>query len=455
MKAARARSLERTLSRAQWLAVAIVALATVLIGGAAFAVASLRQDDATSLALAGVLVTELENHAADSAADLDAKIERELLEQASFEREIAIYVGTRAIGRKAPSIVPARDRVLGQCRSETLDGATWRVCSAKAKTGAAVHVAAPLARLFRTTQTLMLVLVVAAVVTSAVFGLLSRRIVRRSLKPFDELRRGMTAMPANASTELAFATRWDVVEVDSIALAFDQLLSRVREAVERERRFVADASHELRTPLTRLRGQLETLANAPAAPSASNTLAAALRSCELLGRTTESLLALARDEASLTETVDVSEVVAAVQEDIASHDDALARRVYVEAPDEALVRGDPQLLRLAAANLLDNALKYSEGRVRVLVTSPRAPGARVDLVVEDEGPGIAEDDIARILLPFSRGASRVPGTGLGLALVDHVVRVHGGTLDLGRSASGGLRARVTLPAWAATTLGLR
>lgn len=455
MNPAHARSLERTLSRAQWLAVAVVALATVLVGGAAFALASLRQDDATSLALAGVLVAELENHAGDSAADLDAKIERELLEQASFGREIAVYVGSRAVGRKAPSIIPASDRVPGQCRSESIDGGTWRVCSAMASTGATVHVAAPLARLFITTQTLMLVLIAAAIVTSAGFGLLSRRIVRRSLKPFDELRRGMMAMPANASTELAFVTRWNVVEVDSVAAAFDQLLSRVRDAVERERRFVADASHELRTPLTRLRGQLETLADAPTVSSAADTLAAARRSCELLGRTTESLLALARDEALLSETVDVSEIIAAIREDMASRDDHLDRRVLLDAPEEALVRGDPQLLRLAAANLLDNALKYSDGSVRVIVTSSRGSRSGVALVVEDDGPGIPEGDIARLLRPFSRGASRVRGTGLGLALVDHVVGVHRGTLALGRSSSGGLRATVTLPVWAPTTLGVR
>lgn len=444
------RSLERTLSRAQWIAVAFVALATVVIGGAAFAFGSLRQDDATSLALARVLVTELENHADDSPAELDAKIDRELREQTTFEREIAIYAGARAIGGNTRSIIPARDRVPGRCRFESLDDAGWRVCTAEASTGAAVHVAAPLARVFGTTRTLMLVLVVAAIATSATFGLLSRRIVRRSLKPFDELRELVTAMPAHASTELTFARRWNVDEVDSVAAAFDQLLSRIRDAVHRERRFVADASHELRTPLTRLRGQLDMMAN-DAAPATLLTLGAAQRSCELLARTTESLLALARDEASLSETVDVGELVTALCEDVGSRDATLDCRVLVDGAEEALVRADPQLLRLAAANLIDNALKYSDGPVRVRV---RASVGSVDLVVEDDGPGIAEADVARVLRPFARGTSRIRGAGLGLALVDHVVRVHGGTLDLGRSASGGLRAVVTLPPWTPSTLSL-
>lgn len=449
MKPRRSRSLERTVARVQWVAVALVALATVGVGGAVGAFTSLRQDDATSLALARALVNELENHAADSPEALDAEIRSELKEQAAFGREIAIYRGTRLIGATDVGLLLRHEaRPPGACRSESLEGRTWRVCTAVASTGAKVFVAAPLDRLTSATETLVIALLVVALGTSALFGLLSRRIVRRSLRPLDELRRGVTAIKANASTELSFEPRWGVTEVDSVADAFDELLTRVRLAVERERRFVADASHELRTPLTRIRGQLELLASEPDAAHAPKTLQAAQRSCDLLARTTESLLALAREETSLTETVDMSEIVAEVQDEQSSRDESTVRRLVVDASDEALVRGDPQLLRLAASNLIDNALKYSEGIVTVRVASSRAStsDAKVELVVEDEGPGIAEADTFRLRQPFARGSSRIRGTGLGLALVDHVARVHGGALVLGRGQAG-LRATLTVPPW--------
>jgi signal transduction histidine kinase len=439
----RTTSLERTVARAQWMAVAFVALATVGVGGAVGALSSLRQDDATSRALARALVLELEDHAADTPEHLAVEIRSELKEQATFGREIAIHQGERLIGATDVGQLLGREHgPPGTCQSEPLAGKTWRVCTEVASTGAEVRVAAPLDRLTSATESIVIALLAAALATSALFGLLSRRIVRRSMRPLEELRTGVSTIQATAKAELAFAPRWGVAEVDSVAGAFDELLGRVRLAVDRERRFVADASHELRTPLTRIQGQLELLAADPNATDARQTIEAARRSCELLARTTESLLALARDEAALVETVDVSEIVLTLHDELSTRDGEIARRLVVEAGDEALVRGDPQLLRLLASNLIDNALKYSEGKVTV-----RASGA-VELVVEDEGPGIAEDDAARLVQPFARGgSSRIRGTGLGLALVDHVARVHGGALVLGRGAGGGLRATVTIPPW--------
>ena len=445
------RSLERTVARVQWVAVALVALATVVVGAAVGAFTSVRQDDATSLALAHALVNELDDHASDSPEALTTEIRSELREQAAFGREIVIFWNDRLVGATDVGLLlPRAERATGSCRSEPLQGRTWRVCTAVASTGANVIVAAPLDRLTNTTEALVFALIVSAVATSALFGLLSRRIVRRSLRPLDALRRGVTRIRATPSTALSFESRWGVTEVDSVADAFDELLQRVRFAVERERRFLADASHELRTPLTRIRGQLELLASEPNAAHAARTLHAAQRSCDLLAKTTESLLALAREEASLAEAVDMSEVVVDVREELSAYDEDAARRVTVEASEEALVRGDPQLLRLAASNLIDNALKYSDGAVTVRVDI-RPPGRNeettIELTVEDEGPGIAEEDAARVVRAFARGSSRTRGTGLGLALVEHVARVHGGELSLGRAASGGLRAMVQVPAW--------
>lgn len=433
-------SLERTLARMQWAVVALIAIATVAVGGAVGAFVSLRQDDATSLALARALVTELDDHAADGPARLSDEIRSELTEQAAFGRDIAIYMGEQRIGATDVGLLLERKpRPPGECATEPLEGRRWRVCSATASTGADVTVGAPLDRLTSATEALAGALLATALGASALFGLLSRRIVRKLLTPLDELRSDVHKIQG---TQLSFPRRWNVTEVDSVAEAFDELLTRVRRAVERERRFVGDASHELRTPLTLIRGQLELLAAEPDGADAALMLRSAQRSCDLLVRTTESLLALARDEASLTEAVDLSEILV----DVADSSEVL-QRLTVDAPEQVLVRGDPQLLRLAVNNLIDNALKYSTGAVRARVA---AAAGRASIVVEDEGPGIPEAEIARLVRPFARGAAPgQKGTGLGLALVDHVARVHGGALMLGRSAAGGLEVSVILPPWSA------
>lgn len=447
-------SLERTLARVQWAVVALIAIATVTVGGVVGAYLSLRQDDATSLALAHALVKELDNHAADTPAALENEIRSELGEQAAFGREVAIYKGARRVGATDVGLlIDHTARFANGCATKPLQGRRWRVCNAVSATDADVYVAAPLDRLTSATELLAIALIVAALGTSALFGLLSRRIVRRVIKPFDELRRGVTEIQGIRSTELSFASRWRVTEVDSVAEAFDELLTRVARAIERERRFVADASHELRTPLTSIRGQLELLTNERDVNSAAEMLRGAQRSCDLLVRTTESLLALARDEASLTETVDLCESVVEVEDAQATvRGEAILERIIVEAAEQVLVRGDPQLLRLAVNNLVDNALKYTDGRIAVRVKLGSDHGKpSAQLTVEDEGAGIPEEEIAQLVRPFARGATtRQKGTGLGLALVEHVARVHGGRLELGRSQWGGLRAVIVIPPWTPT-----
>lgn len=446
------RTLERSVTRMQRLTAVVVAFVTVAVGVAAGAAWSLRADDATSLSLAAALVTELEDHARDDRDDLVGELRNELREQAAFGREVAIYaadgvlLGATDVGRLLRvATVPSAG-----CATEPVGKRDWRVCSQRASTGAWVRVAAPLERLTRATEALLLALLVAAVAASVVSGVVSRRIVRNALRPLEELRSGVSGIPGTASTDLAFSARWGVSEIDSVAAAFDGLLARVRLAVERERRFVADASHELRTPLTRIRGQLELLALEPTAPDAPAMMLAAQRSCDLLVRTTEALLALAREDPVLTETVDLAELAASVSETIDGRvEDRSAPRLVVQADEETLVRGNPELLRLAISNLVENALKYSEGRVVVRATP--AIGGVVQLTVSDEGPGIPAPDVERLLRPFARGtAVRARGTGLGLSLVEHVARTHRGTLVLGPAESGGLRASLELPEWTAT-----
>ena len=228
-------------------------------------------------------------------------------------------------------------------------------------------------------------------------------------------------------------------------------MDRVKRTIESHRlrgALLTSISHDLKTPLTRLRGQIELVLTAlpelRELPDAAARLTRAARTCEELTRTTEALLALSRNQCSIEETIDLEEVV---QRASASLLPAERQRLRTRCEEAALVRGDESLLILAAANLIDNALKYTPGPVVVRVCSGSGSCA---LFVEDSGSGIAEEDLSRIRQPFVRGqahAAVARGTGLGLALVDHVATVHKGSLHLKNLQPAGLCAELRLPAW--------
>ena len=231
------------------------------------------------------------------------------------------------------------------------------------------------------------------------------------------------------------------------------LLERVEAAVERQRRFVANASHELRTPLTVIRTEAEvTLADPDASVEQLRQMGRVIveateRTEELL----EGLLVLASTShgARADESVELAALARGV---VASLRGPAARarvRVHVET-QPAWVRGDAVLLERLVANLVENAIRHSPGcdaRVRV-----RNGGASV-VEVANGGAVIAPELVARLSEPFQRLGRHRPdrGAGLGLSIVRAVAEAHGGRLELQAPPSGGLHAQVTLPAVPAVT----
>jgi two-component system, OmpR family, sensor histidine kinase PrrB len=237
-------------------------------------------------------------------------------------------------------------------------------------------------------------------------------------------------------------------ELRSLASSFNDMLARLgRSAADRERalaatrRFTADAGHELRTPLTSVQATLSALSRHPDIPVAQRTelVLDALSEHRRLVDLLDGLQAMARGDASPGETGDVElcEVVAA------SLDQASSRHPAVtwtsELPEEAVwLRGWEPGLRLLVDNLLENAARHGrpDGTVAVSVDAAGGPA----IAVEDDGPGIAEDDRERIFEPFVRiDGTEAPGSGLGLALVRQQVRAHGAQIEVGTSSLGGAR----------------
>lgn len=439
-------SLSGEVVRTYVVSVIIAALAIVLVGGIAAVWTVLRHDDGDALALAETLYAELSRHADAPLSVRDRIVREELAEERSFARHVEVWVdgGERLGGNAAHGTLAAWAVGPEGCRFGVVKMRWQRVCLVRVDARTSIVVATPLLPMLQALAPMVEAVAVAALLTVAAFASVSRRIAGRSLTPLFRFQDRVAALPARGG-ERRLADHWGAAEVDALAGTFNDLLLRIDRAIEREQRFVADAAHELRTPLTRLRAQLDLAADElreGAAPLAR--LTAAARSCDELGRMTEALLALAREEIEASEAVDLVDVVGSC---LTRLDPGAAARIALRSCDEAPVRGDEALLALAVRNLLDNALSYSPGRVRVSIDRT---GETAVVRVDDEGPGIAADELKRVCAPFVRGSGRprhVHGAGLGLALVQHVATLHGGTLELGNRDEGGLRAALHLHDW--------
>lgn len=215
--------------------------------------------------------------------------------------------------------------------------------------------------------------------------------------------------------------------------AFNNMQERIQRFVEDRTRMIAAISHDLRTPITRLRLRAEFVED----PEQQARMLADLDDMETMIHAT---LSFAREEANSEPRRDVDLV-------------ALLRNLCEDAPDVALAigaepvvfDGQPVALRRGFCNLIDNAVKY--GQHARLDLSADADSIRV--TVDDDGPGLPEEELERVFLPFYRveqSRSRdTGGVGLGLAVARTVFRAHGGDVRLANRPEGGLRASVVLP----------
>jgi signal transduction histidine kinase len=278
-------------------------------------------------------------------------------------------------------------------------------------------------------------------------------VARRAITPIAELTAAAAeiARTRDPSRTLPEPTADD--EVAELTNTLSDMLAALTEAraesdatLERQRAFVADASHELRTPLTSVLANLELLVET--ADDGDREIAqAALRSTQRMRRLVGDLLLLARADAhrvALREPLDLAEVVAlaASELDPASRDHTLTLDVR-----PAPTIGSRDDLQRVATNLIENALRHTPAGTHVTASTCALPDGTAELVVADDGPGIAADVRDTLFQRFVRGAGDRGGSfGLGLAIVAAVAEAHGGTVDVDESPHGGARFTVRLPA---------
>ncbi len=235
-------------------------------------------------------------------------------------------------------------------------------------------------------------------------------------------------------------------EVAVLAASFNGMLSRLQEAYESQRRFVADASHELRTPLATIQGNAGLLAHGPPIAEPVRRAAATdiAEESERMGRLVERLLTLARADSGLRlelAPVDLRAVVLDVARQAATVH--LERTIDVQVVDVS-VAGDEDALRQLLWILLDNALRYSRARISVDL---EVDSGWARLMVGDDGPGIAIDERDLVFQRFYRAdASRAgQGAGLGLSIARWITEQHGGRIIADQGKAGGAGLYVDLP----------
>jgi two-component system phosphate regulon sensor histidine kinase PhoR len=229
-------------------------------------------------------------------------------------------------------------------------------------------------------------------------------------------------------------------------------ITDLRRADQMRRDFVANVSHELRTPLTAIRGYVEALVDGASADDSRRFLDIIARHTHRMERLVSDLLRLARLDAG-QETLDIVSceidgLARTVIADLSPALDARRQRVDVSiAPGAKTLRADPPKVHDALRNLVANASSYApEGTTIRIEAHPE--DSRVALTVSDEGPGIPEEDLARVFERFYRvekSRARDPGgTGLGLAIVKHLVELHGGTVRAANRPEGGAAVTIVI-----------
>jgi signal transduction histidine kinase len=243
-------------------------------------------------------------------------------------------------------------------------------------------------------------------------------------------------------------------EIGRLAKTFNKMLERLETSFAMQKNFIANASHELRTPITSINGQLEVLMMKDRSTNEyKSALGSVLEDIKSLIDLSNRLLLIARTSAEgpsgYNNKIRIDDIIWQAQEEMIKFNTSYHINISLDDSltdsDQMTVNGDEYLLKVAISNLMENACKYSDDRsvdIRCGYTDNV-----IKVVFEDKGIGISEEDIKKIFEPFYRGSNAIsiPGSGIGLSLVNQIINNHNGTVKLTSEIGKGTIVTLMLP----------
>jgi heavy metal sensor kinase len=240
-------------------------------------------------------------------------------------------------------------------------------------------------------------------------------------------------------------------EIDRLSGIFNNMLERIQSLIAEMKEVTDNIAHDLRSPITRIRGMAEvTLLSEKNVEEYQSMAESTVEECDRLLRMINMMLEISETEAGVStlnrSEVDISELI----EEACDLYQPLAeeRGIHIEAniPVQFHLSGDKAKLQCVLSNLLDNAIKYTPSGGKIIVSS-EAVNKKIMLSIQDTGIGISPDETSRIFERFYRAdkSRSIPGAGLGLSLVQAIVRSHGGEIKVSSSSGTGSTFTVSLP----------
>ncbi len=240
-------------------------------------------------------------------------------------------------------------------------------------------------------------------------------------------------------------------EIGELAETINEMSTKIAQNEKMQAEFISQLSHELRTPLTVINGWSETLL-ADENMDADTRQGMKIISSEAK-RLTEMVMELLdftrMEDGRVTLTVEMSDIRGLFEETVYMYGSRLGKdgiklHYYDTDDDIPEIPCDPKRLRQVFLNILDNAAKHG-GEGKRIEAAIRRDGHNVAVLIRDYGPGIPEDELPLVKKKFYKGSSKARGTGIGLAVCDEIVQMHGGTLTLANARGGGTVVTIRLP----------
>lgn len=305
--------------------------------------------------------------------------------------------------------------------------------------------------LFRGQLGILAAIAVSGVITALLAKILVRPITRLRQTALQLASGNLKARAASAKRQMSKGD-----EVAALVHDFDRMADRIESLVGTQQRLIRDVSHELRSPLARLSVASELLRE-DANGQGMVHLDRIERETDRLNRLIGQLLELSRMEAMgglgiRVETVQLADIVQEVVANAAYEASSRSCNVHAVIHDRITVHANSDLLSSAIENIVRNGIRYTNEGTDVVVTLERLAQqdtATARVIVRDFGPGVPDDKINSLCLPFYRvdtaRSKETGGTGIGLAIADRALRLHGGSLALRNHPQGGLEVTVLLP----------